>query len=58
MTISIAVLMCSHGDYVSSVAIARTAAEIKEHVKGIPGSNYLVNRRGDISRESSPSFAE
>jgi diguanylate cyclase (GGDEF)-like protein len=58
ITISIAVLMCSHGDYASSVAIARTAAEIKEHVKGIPGSNYLVNRRGEIPRSVSPSFAE
>jgi diguanylate cyclase (GGDEF)-like protein len=50
MTISIAVLICGHGEYESAVEIARTAAEIKEHVKGIPGSNYLVNRRGEPRR--------
>ncbi len=58
ITISIAVLMCNNGDYVSSMAIARTAAEIKEHVKGLPGSNYFVNRRADVLRELSPSYAE
>jgi diguanylate cyclase (GGDEF)-like protein len=47
MTISIAVLICGHGEYESAVDIGRVAAEIKEHVKGIPGSNYLVNRRGE-----------
>jgi diguanylate cyclase (GGDEF)-like protein len=45
MTISIAVLICGHGEYESAMEIARTAAEIKEHVKGLPGSNFLVNRR-------------
>jgi diguanylate cyclase (GGDEF)-like protein len=47
MTISIAVLICGYGEYESAVDIGRVAAEIKEHVKGIPGSNYLVNRRGE-----------
>jgi diguanylate cyclase (GGDEF)-like protein len=51
MTISIAVLICGHGEYESAMDIARTAAEIKEHVKGLPGSNYLVNRRrNEVSR--------
>lgn len=45
MTISIAVVICSQGEYESAVDIARTAAEIKDYVKGKPGSNYLVNRR-------------
>jgi diguanylate cyclase (GGDEF)-like protein len=53
MTISIAVLICGHGEYESAMDIARTAAEIKEHVKGLPGSNYLVNRRrNEVSRSS------
>jgi len=45
MTISIAVLICGHGEYESAMDIAKVAAEIKDHVKDIPGSNYLVNRR-------------
>jgi diguanylate cyclase (GGDEF)-like protein len=45
MTISIAVLECQQGEYDSAVDIARTAAEIKDHVKVQPGSNYFVNRR-------------
>ena len=53
MTISIAVLICGHGEYESAMDIARTAADIKEHVKGLPGSNYLVNRRrNEVSRSS------
>jgi diguanylate cyclase (GGDEF)-like protein len=45
MTISIAVLECQQGEYDSAVDIARTAAEIKDHVKVKPGSNYFINRR-------------
>jgi len=46
MTVSIAVLICQHGDeYDSAVEIARTAAQIKDHVKVLPGSNYFINRR-------------
>jgi diguanylate cyclase (GGDEF)-like protein len=45
MTISIAVLMCGHGEYETAMEIAKVAAEIKDHVKDLPGSNYLVNRR-------------
>ncbi len=45
MTLSIAVLVCQQGEYNSAVDIARTAAEIKDHVKGQPGSNYFINRR-------------
>jgi diguanylate cyclase (GGDEF)-like protein len=45
MTISIAVLVCQQGEYDSAVEIARTAAQIKDHVKVQPGSNYFVNRR-------------
>jgi diguanylate cyclase (GGDEF)-like protein len=47
MTISIAVLLCNQGEYVAAVDIARAAAEIKDFVKGNPGSNYHINRRRD-----------
>jgi diguanylate cyclase (GGDEF)-like protein len=45
MTISIAVLLCQKGEFDSAIEIAKAAAEIKDYVKGSPGSNYLVNRR-------------
>lgn len=45
MTISIAVTICGRGEYESAVDIARAAAEMKDFVKGKPGSNYLINRR-------------
>ncbi len=45
MTISIAVLLCQKGEFDSAIEIAKAAAEIKEFVKSMPGSNYLVNRR-------------
>jgi diguanylate cyclase (GGDEF)-like protein len=45
MTISIAVVICGSGEYSSAMEIAKAAAEIKDHVKGFPGSNYMLNRR-------------
>lgn len=45
MTISIAVLLCQKGEFDSAIEIAKAATEIKDYVKGSPGSNYLVNRR-------------
>lgn len=45
MTISIAVVICGSGEFSSAVDIARAAAEIKDHAKGLPGSNYMFNRR-------------
>ncbi|GAM11598.1 RNase II stability modulator [Geobacter sp. OR-1] len=45
MSISIAVLVCQQGEYDSAVDIAKAAAQIKDHVKVQPGSNYFVNRR-------------
>jgi diguanylate cyclase (GGDEF)-like protein len=50
MTISIAVLVCDKGEYDSAIEIAKAAAEIKDHVKEFPGSNYLVNRRNSDSK--------
>ena len=45
MSISIAVIVCEPNEYDSAVEIARAAAQIKDHAKGMPGSNYFVNRR-------------
>jgi len=45
MTISIAVVICSLGEYDSAVKIAKTAAEIKDFAKGEAGSNYFFDRR-------------
>lgn len=45
MTVSIAVVVCQEGEYESAVDIAQTTAEIKDYVKGMPGSNYMINRR-------------
>ena len=45
MTISIAAIISSPGEFSSSVELARTAAEIKDFVKEKPGSNYLLSRQ-------------
>jgi GGDEF domain-containing protein len=45
MTISIAVVICQEGEYESAVDIAQTTAEIKDYVKGMSGSNFMINRR-------------
>jgi diguanylate cyclase (GGDEF)-like protein len=45
MTISIAVVICRDGEYDSAMEIAKAAAELKDHAKGFPGSNYIFNRR-------------
>jgi diguanylate cyclase (GGDEF)-like protein len=44
MTLSIAVLICEPGQNESALDIAQRAAEIKEQVKELSGSNYLVDR--------------
>jgi diguanylate cyclase (GGDEF)-like protein len=46
MTISIAVVICRQGEYDSAMEIARTTAQIKNHVKEKKGSNYMINQRG------------
>ncbi|HEY6838390.1 MAG TPA: GGDEF domain-containing protein, partial [Geobacteraceae bacterium] len=45
MTISIAVVLCSSGEFSTTTEIAKAATQIKDHVKGFPGSNFLINRR-------------
>jgi GGDEF domain-containing protein len=45
MSISIAVVSDVRRSFRSPVEIARVATEIKDYVKTLPGSNYLIDRR-------------
>jgi diguanylate cyclase (GGDEF)-like protein len=45
MSISIAVVSDSRRSFESPIEIAQVATEIKDYVKSLPGSNYLVDRR-------------
>jgi GGDEF domain-containing protein len=45
MTISIAVVSDVKRSFRSPVEIARVATEVKDYVKSLPGSNYLIDRR-------------
>ncbi len=47
MSISIAVVSDDRRSFASPIEIARVATEIKDYVKSLPGSNYLVDRRGN-----------
>ncbi len=42
VSISIAALVCHSGEYGSAAEIATAAAEVKDHVKGSSGSNYII----------------
>jgi len=45
MTISIAIICSDTSRYASAAAISHECAKMKEHLKRLPGSNYLVDRR-------------
>lgn len=45
MSISIAVVSDVRRSFATPVEIAKVATEIKDYVKALPGSNYLVDRR-------------
>lgn len=45
MSISIAVVSDARRNYKTPLEIAQVASEIKDYVKSLPGSNYLVDRR-------------
>lgn len=45
MTISIAVVSDVRRTFASPLEIAQVATEVKDYVKSLPGSNYLVDRR-------------
>jgi GGDEF domain-containing protein len=44
VSMSIAALDCRPGDYATAAEIATAAAEVKDHVKGAPGSNFIIIR--------------
>ena len=44
-TVSIAVIICGASEYASAVEIARAAAKVKDSVKEMPGSSYLISRQ-------------
>jgi diguanylate cyclase (GGDEF)-like protein len=45
LTISIAIVCSDHLETQSSQAISRECVQMKEHLKALPGSNYLIDRR-------------
>lgn len=45
MTISIACILSGNLRHPSSQAISRACAELKKHLKDLPGSNFLIDRR-------------
>lgn len=52
MSISIAVVSDLKRSFSSPIEIARAATEIKDYVKSLPGSNYLVDRRVTTRRDA------
>jgi GGDEF domain-containing protein len=45
MTISVAVVSDAQRNFSSPLEIAQVATELKDYIKRLPGSNYLVDRR-------------
>ncbi len=45
LTISVSVILSENLETQSPLAISRECARMKEHLKSIPGSNYLIDRR-------------
>lgn len=45
MSISIAIILSENMDYPTAQEISAECAKMKEHLKNLPGSNYLVDRR-------------
>ncbi|MBE0500409.1 MAG: diguanylate cyclase [Desulfuromonadales bacterium] len=45
MTVSIAIVCSEMSNYESATAISYECARIKEHLKRLPGSNYMIDRR-------------
>ena len=48
LTLSIAIICSNNLESPSPLAISRECANIKEHLKKMPGSNYLINRRRNL----------
>ncbi len=45
MTVSIAIICSDTSNYDSAIAISHECAKMKEHLKRLPGNNYLIDRR-------------
>ena len=45
MTVSISIICSDTSNYESAIAISHECAKMKEHLKRLPGSNYLIDRR-------------
>jgi GGDEF domain-containing protein len=45
LTMSIAIVLSEHLDTPSPQAVSRECVKMKEHLKSLPGSNYLIDRR-------------
>jgi GGDEF domain-containing protein len=48
LTISIAIILSQNLEFSSQQAFSRECAKMKEYLKTLPGSNYLINRRKKI----------
>jgi len=48
LTISIAIILSENLEFSSQQAFSRECAKMKEYLKTLPGSNYLINRRKKI----------
>ncbi len=49
MTVSIAIVCSEKSNYESATAISHECAKMKEHLKRLPGSNYMIDRRKGIT---------
>jgi GGDEF domain-containing protein len=45
MTVSISIICSEMSNYESATAISHECAKMKEHLKKLPGSNYMIDRR-------------
>ena len=49
MTVSISIICSEKSYYESATAISHECAKMKEHLKKLPGSNYMIDRRKGIT---------
>lgn len=49
MTVSISIICSEMSNYPSAIALSHECAKMKEHLKRLPGSNYLIDRRKGVS---------
>ena len=49
MTVSIAIICSEMSNYASATAISHECAKMKDHLKRLPGSNYLIDRRKGLA---------